>query len=113
MIEARQKGFHINPGPQVNRTPLDDDEDLVRFHFSDFSLYGTDFESSQRERTEDDPDVVVNPPQCDFVLDVDVAWIKAQTDALGEDSDLFDIEKYCFVLRLIEYIRTQRFSTHG
>lgn len=68
MVEARQLGFFLNPGPQYE---LDDRHEQVQAYLPDFTLYGSEFRT-QRERDTEDPHVIVNPPSQNFLTEQEV-----------------------------------------
>lgn len=101
MIEARQKGFFLNPGPQ---NTLDDDHPDVTSHLADFTQYGSDMRGAQRERRAGDPHVPCSPPEQTFMTVGDVQWILQQITSVDEEGDFFGTEKYSLVLHCVDQL---------
>lgn len=106
MVEARQMGFYLNPGPGPGARPrLDDDDAEVAQYLHDFTHYGAETRGAQRERRADDPHVPCEPPTQTFMTSDDVAWILREAGRIDEETDFYSTEKYILVLTLIDRLQ--------
>ncbi|KAG8921866.1 hypothetical protein FRC02_012305 [Tulasnella sp. 418] len=102
LLEAKIQGFNINLFPGNS---LDDDTAEVQDHSPSFTLYGADFRGAQRERRDDDPHVIFDPPAPPFALtNEQLEWIEKCLSTIDEDEDFYGTEKYNLVLRCIEQL---------
>lgn len=99
-MEARQRGFWLNPGHGYR--PVLDDTDVGLL--VDFTQYGAEMVGAQRERREDDPHVECTPPAHGMITDLHVQWLEGAVSWINDEADFYGTDKYLYVVRLLQQL---------
>lgn len=108
-IDAARRGFFLNPGPgQI----LDDDQPEITQHFgTDFTLYGSEFMVSQRDRSEEDPHVQCDVQGVQGLTEADsLAIMSIVNQEISEDEDFYGTYKYQRAVSLASALLLERYS---